>query len=332
MVSRRAALARELGAFGVVGLLAYAVDVCLFNLLRYAGDPGLLEDKPLTAKAISVVVATLVSYLGNRHWTWRHRSRRASTARSCCSSRSTRSGSAIALVCLAVSHYVLDLTSALADNISANVVGLVLATGFRFWAYRTHVFPVSSPSSDACTAIGSTSPKPRIGRAGSTRDSKSSLGQGVGGDGVGDHPVATRHRGQPGRQVDRCPVDVAQPHDDRAGGQANAHVREVGVGADALHQLERDLDGNGRLVGREEHGVAERLDHPAAACGDDVGAPGLERLDQRGQLVLVHPVGQRREAHQVGEPTVWVATRTSSSAVPSARIRPVADWRWRRQA
>jgi len=32
-------------------------------------------------------------------------------------------------------------TSALADNISANVVGLGLGTLFRFWSYRKWVFP-----------------------------------------------------------------------------------------------------------------------------------------------------------------------------------------------
>ena len=46
----------------------------------------------------------------------------------------------IALLCLGVSHYVLGFTSPLADNIAANVVGLVLGTAFRFYAYRTWVF------------------------------------------------------------------------------------------------------------------------------------------------------------------------------------------------
>jgi putative flippase GtrA len=46
----------------------------------------------------------------------------------------------IAVACLWFSHYVLDLRSPLADNISANGVGLVLGTMFRFWTYRTFVF------------------------------------------------------------------------------------------------------------------------------------------------------------------------------------------------
>jgi putative flippase GtrA len=147
----RLALAHELGAFGVVGLLAYLLDVIVFNLLRYAGEPGVLEDRPLTAKAISVTVATLASYAGNRHWTWRHRSRGRVHREVTLFFVFNALGLGIALACLAVSHYALGLTGALADNVSANVVGLVLATGFRFWAYRTHVFrepEVTPPTSD----------------------------------------------------------------------------------------------------------------------------------------------------------------------------------------
>ena len=39
-----------------------------------------------------------------------------------------------------VSHDLLSLTSRLADNISANVVGLALGTAFRYWSYREFVF------------------------------------------------------------------------------------------------------------------------------------------------------------------------------------------------
>jgi putative flippase GtrA len=47
----------------------------------------------------------------------------------------------ISLSCLWVSHYLLGFESALADNISANVIGLVLGTVFRFWGYHNWVFP-----------------------------------------------------------------------------------------------------------------------------------------------------------------------------------------------
>jgi len=133
-------LAHQLTGFATVGGLGYVVDVTAFNLLRYAGEPGLLEHKPLTAKAISVALATVVTYLGNRHWTWRDRAWRGMHREYVVYFVLNGVGMAIALACLAVSHYLLDLTSALADNISANVVGLALGTAFRFWAYPRYVF------------------------------------------------------------------------------------------------------------------------------------------------------------------------------------------------
>jgi len=47
----------------------------------------------------------------------------------------------ISVAVLWFSHYVLGFDSPLADNISANVVGLALGTLFRFWSYRKWVFP-----------------------------------------------------------------------------------------------------------------------------------------------------------------------------------------------
>ena len=49
-------------------------------------------------------------------------------------------GMVISLGCLAVSHYVLGFTSALADNVSGNVIGLLLGTAFRFWLYKVWVY------------------------------------------------------------------------------------------------------------------------------------------------------------------------------------------------
>jgi len=144
--TRPVGLARELTAFGTVGATGYVVDVGLFNVLMFAGDPGLLADKPLTAKAVSVVLATLVTYAGNRHWTWRDRHRAPAHHEMTLFFAFNAVGMVIALTCLAVSHYLLGLDSALADNVAANGVGLVLGTSFRFWAYRTHVFRAHQPS------------------------------------------------------------------------------------------------------------------------------------------------------------------------------------------
>jgi len=66
---------KELGKFGVIGLVAYIIDLTIFNVLRFAGGEGPLYDKPLTAKVVSVLAATTFAYFGNRHWTFKDRSR-----------------------------------------------------------------------------------------------------------------------------------------------------------------------------------------------------------------------------------------------------------------
>jgi putative flippase GtrA len=155
LLDRLRALAHEAAKFGVVGGIGFVVDVGIFNLLRFAGDPGVLEHKPLTAKAISVACATVITYIGNRHWTWAHRGRSARHREATLFFLFNALGMAIALACLAVSHYLLDLHSALADNISANGVGLVLGMLFRFWAYRTYVFkPAAREASPPREQVG----------------------------------------------------------------------------------------------------------------------------------------------------------------------------------
>jgi putative flippase GtrA len=134
-------LRKELGKFGVVGLVAYIIDLTVFNLLRFAGGEGPLYDKPLTAKVISVLFATTFAYFGNRNWTFKDRSRSSFRRQYTVFFVFNAVGMIISLSCLWVSHYLLGFTSALADNISANVVGLVLGTIFRFWGYHNWVFP-----------------------------------------------------------------------------------------------------------------------------------------------------------------------------------------------
>lgn len=128
-------LTHEFGKFGVVGAVAYGVDVAVFNLFRLG-----LDTNPLVATTVSVVVATSVSYAGNRHWTWRHRGRSGLAREYPLFFLFNGIGLLIALACVGVSHYVLGFTSALADNIAAKVVGIALGSGFRFWSYRTWVF------------------------------------------------------------------------------------------------------------------------------------------------------------------------------------------------
>jgi putative flippase GtrA len=129
----------ELARFGSVGAVAYVVDLGVFNLLRF-GPGGLMADKPLTAKVVSVSLATIVAWIGNRYWTFQGRRTDTKTRELMGFAVVNIGGLLIGVGCLAFSHYVLDLRSALADNISANGVGLLLGTAFRYVAYRRFVF------------------------------------------------------------------------------------------------------------------------------------------------------------------------------------------------
>jgi putative flippase GtrA len=127
----------ELARFGSVGALAYVVDLGVFNLIRLSDSLG---HKPLTAKVVSVAVATLVAWLGNRYWTFAARRRQERGRELAGFVVVNVGGMLVAVACLAVSHYVLGFTSPLADNVAANGVGLVLGTAFRYVAYRRWVF------------------------------------------------------------------------------------------------------------------------------------------------------------------------------------------------
>lgn len=139
-------LMREVAKFGVIGIIAYVIDVGIMNILRFAGGDGPLYAKPLTSKIIATIVATTFAYFGNRFWTFRHRGGTTRTREYLLFFFFNGVALGISLVCLWFSHYILNLTSPLADNISANVIGLILGTLFRFWSYRRWVFPAVAAS------------------------------------------------------------------------------------------------------------------------------------------------------------------------------------------
>ena len=135
-------LGPEATKFGIVGLTGVACQFVVFNVLRYAGPGGIgvLEDKPITAQVIAIGAATVITYLGNRYWTYHHREKGHPARELPIFVLLNAIAIGIGAACLAFSHYVLGLTSPLADNLSGNVIGLGLGTLFRFWSYRRFVF------------------------------------------------------------------------------------------------------------------------------------------------------------------------------------------------
>jgi putative flippase GtrA len=155
--------------FGVVGAVAFVIDVGGFNLLTTGlwplGAPP-LDGHEKIAKVLSAAVAVLFAWLGNRYWSFRHRRQSSKPRELLLFVVMNLIGILISVICLAVSHDLLRFTSAVADNVSGNIVGIGLGTLFRFWAYRTFVFtelttpdPHGTPSPDPAGSE-ETAPRP----------------------------------------------------------------------------------------------------------------------------------------------------------------------------
>lgn len=142
LVDRVRHLGPEATKFLIVGLTGVGVQIVAFNLLRFAGPDrvGVLEHKPITAQVLAIGLATVVTYLGNRYWTYAHREKGSVAKELPIFLLLNGIAVAIGAACLGISHYLLGLDSPVADNVSGNVIGLGLGTLFRFWSYRTFVF------------------------------------------------------------------------------------------------------------------------------------------------------------------------------------------------
>jgi putative flippase GtrA len=141
---------REVFRFAVIGVTAYLTDVAVFNALLLGADVA-----SVPSKVVSSAAAIAVAFAGSRYWTWRERRSDAVAREYALFVLFSLLAAGLQLLCLVVSRELLELRSALADNVSANVVGMALATAFRFWTFRTFVFPLRhlpSSVSDEATA------------------------------------------------------------------------------------------------------------------------------------------------------------------------------------
>jgi putative flippase GtrA len=136
---------RELAKFLVVGGTSYVIDVGLFSLMSHT----ILENKVVTAKAISILIATIVSYVLNREWSFSRRGGREPRHEAMLFFVVNGLALGLNLIPLALSQYVFgfntsnysSLTVTIANFIAANLIGTILGMAFRFWAYRKWVFP-----------------------------------------------------------------------------------------------------------------------------------------------------------------------------------------------
>jgi putative flippase GtrA len=135
---------KEAAKFSAVNVVATVVAIVLFNLLVHgiAGlyRPGPLNGWPLTAWFLANCIGMGISFYGSRRYAFKHRRPSGPYGGALNYTVINLASFVIPMACLWTSRNVFGWDSALADNISANVVGAFLGMLFRFWAFRRFVF------------------------------------------------------------------------------------------------------------------------------------------------------------------------------------------------
>jgi putative flippase GtrA len=129
--------------FGLVGVLNTLLNLAVFNaLLITVHEVGRVK-----ANFVATAVATVFAYVLNRYWTFKHRPSEHSRSREfLLFGFFNVVGLGIETTLIGGTVYVIGTSTIVAVNI-AKIMGLVLGTIFRFWAYRTFVFrPAAAPA------------------------------------------------------------------------------------------------------------------------------------------------------------------------------------------
>jgi putative flippase GtrA len=137
MYGRFRHLIHEGGKFLVVGGIGTVVTFGVANALH-----GIGHYKAIT---VATIVATIVTYVGNRYWTFKHREGKGTTRDSVMFFLLNAVGLLIYYACLGL----VDLAGQGHDLVwynAALVVGTGLGTLFRFWSYRKWVWTMPDTS------------------------------------------------------------------------------------------------------------------------------------------------------------------------------------------
>jgi putative flippase GtrA len=126
-------LIHEMAKFGIVGGVGFVISVVGADLLVHA---GLGKYKALT---VATIVATGVTFIGNRYWTYRNRPRTGTARESVLFFVMNGIGILIQYASVWIIQDLGGLKGTLWYNI-ANVLGIAIGTCFRFYSYRKWVW------------------------------------------------------------------------------------------------------------------------------------------------------------------------------------------------
>jgi len=136
-------LIHELAKFGVVGAIGFVVTEAGFNLLHFTAGFGLF-----TSNVLATGTAAVVSRFGDKYWTFRHRSGLGTGRETVIFFVLNGVGALIQYACVWIAKNGFGVTDKYLVNV-AFLIGIGLATLFRFWSYRKWVWGFVAEESPA---------------------------------------------------------------------------------------------------------------------------------------------------------------------------------------
>jgi putative flippase GtrA len=133
-------LIHETAKFGVVGVVGAIVQFAIQTPLHLKFGMG-----AITSQFIAIIVAIVVTYLGNRYWAFKHRKTDNVPRESMIFIVMSAIGTGIQLGVTAIGTYGLGLKDGISYTLMT-CVGIGVGTLFRLFAYRKFVF-LAQPSS-----------------------------------------------------------------------------------------------------------------------------------------------------------------------------------------
>ncbi len=147
----------EFAKFGMIGVIGLTITNVGYALLHSHGAG------PVTSATIATIVATIVAYIGNRYWSFRHRERTSVPREGTIFFVLNGIGLVIQDIVVAFNSYALHLEHHKVAEFLALNTGIAIATVFRFWSYRKFVW--AAPVGDAGTVAPAQLDAEHLGQA-----------------------------------------------------------------------------------------------------------------------------------------------------------------------
>jgi len=140
-------LIHEGAKFLVIGGIGFVVTIGGADILHF--DVGLGKYTSIT---VATIIATVVTFIGNRYWTFRHREGKGTSHETVMFFVLNGVGLLIQYACIGMIQDVMGLQGKLWYTV-ANLIGTAIGTLFRFWSYRKWVWH-AQPASPEAAEIG----------------------------------------------------------------------------------------------------------------------------------------------------------------------------------